>query len=55
VLLWLRHGWHVALAYVIGFSVMLTVVGWKPHEPHKKGAPAAAAQQVMTPDSAAAK
>jgi len=28
---WLRHGWHVALAYVIGFAVMLAVVGWHPH------------------------
>ena len=23
--LWLRHGWHVAIAYVIGFFVMLSV------------------------------
>src|SRR5215831_17223898 len=28
--LWLRHGWHVALAYVIGFFVMLAVIGWHP-------------------------
>ncbi len=27
---WLRHGWHVALAYVIGFIVMLALVGWHP-------------------------
>lgn len=27
---WLRHGWHVALAYVVGFFVMWAVVGWKP-------------------------
>ena len=27
---WLRHGWHVALAYVIGFVVMLAVLGWAP-------------------------
>jgi Na+/H+ antiporter NhaD/arsenite permease-like protein len=27
---WLRHGWHVALAYVIGFAVMLAIVGWHP-------------------------
>jgi hypothetical protein len=27
---WLRHGWHVALAYVIGFFVMLAVSGWHP-------------------------
>jgi Na+/H+ antiporter NhaD/arsenite permease-like protein len=28
---WLRHGWHVALAYVSGFAVMLWLVGWQPH------------------------
>ena len=28
--LWLRHGWHVAVAYVIGFFVMLILVGWHP-------------------------
>jgi Na+/H+ antiporter NhaD/arsenite permease-like protein len=33
--LWLRHGWHVALAYVIGFFVMLGVLGWHPNPPHK--------------------
>lgn len=27
---WLRHGWHVALAYVVGFAVMATVLGWHP-------------------------
>ena len=27
---WVRHGWHVALAYVIGFAVMLALVGWHP-------------------------
>ncbi len=41
--LWLRHGWHVAVAYVIGFLVMLYIVGWHPHAPHK-AAPAGAAQ-----------
>ena len=35
--LWLRHGWHVALAYVIGFFVMLAVLGWHPDPPHRKG------------------
>jgi len=38
---WLQQGWHVALAYVIGFFVMLATVGWEPHEPHK-AKPAAA-------------
>ncbi|MGQ0545424.1 MAG: citrate transporter [Betaproteobacteria bacterium] len=27
---WLRHGWHVTLAYILGFIVMLAVVGWHP-------------------------
>jgi Na+/H+ antiporter NhaD/arsenite permease-like protein len=34
--LWLRHGWHVAIAYVIGFFVMLVVLGWHPDADHKK-------------------
>jgi hypothetical protein len=32
---WLKGGWHVAVAYVIGFFFMLAVVGWHPHAPHK--------------------
>ena len=34
--LWLRHGWHVAIAYVIGFFVMLAVLGWHPDPDHKE-------------------
>src|SRR5262245_4866883 len=33
---WLLHGWHVTLAYIIGFFVMLSVLGWHPDPPHKK-------------------
>jgi Na+/H+ antiporter NhaD/arsenite permease-like protein len=47
--LWLRHGWHVALAYVIGFFVMLAILGWHPDPPHKKSvglAPAVVAVAV---------
>ena len=43
---WLRHGWHVALAYVVGFFVLLAVHGWEPHAQHTRehapGAPAVA-------------
>ncbi len=35
---WLRHGWHVALAYVIGFFVMLAIIGWQPDADHKRRA-----------------
>ena len=34
--LWLRHGWHVALAYVIGFFVLFAVLGWHPNPQHKQ-------------------
>ena len=27
---WLRHGWHVAIAYIIGFAVLLAAAGWHP-------------------------
>jgi len=32
---WLRHGWFVAVAYVVGFSVFMILVGWHPHAPHR--------------------
>ena len=35
VFAWLRAGWHVALAYVIGFALLLTLHGWKPDAPHR--------------------
>jgi Na+/H+ antiporter NhaD/arsenite permease-like protein len=34
--LWLRHGWFVAVSYVVGFFVMLAILGWHPDAPHKK-------------------
>lgn len=39
---WLRHGWHVVLAYVVGFAVLLGTLGWHPEASHKTvAAPAA--------------
>lgn len=35
---WLFHGWHVAVAYVLGFFTLLIVLGWHPNPPHKAGA-----------------
>jgi len=32
---WLRHGWHVAVGYVIGYFILLFVLGWHP-EPLRK-------------------
>ena len=38
VVAWIKNGWHVILAYIIGFFILLGVVGWHPHAPHKKEA-----------------
>jgi Na+/H+ antiporter NhaD/arsenite permease-like protein len=32
---WLRDGWFVAVGYVIGFTVLMMVLGWNPHPPHR--------------------
>ena len=34
--LWLRHGWFIAVSYIVGFFVMFAIVGWNPDAPHKK-------------------
>jgi len=36
VLRYVRSGWHVTVAYIIGFFIMLGVAGWHPHTPHRK-------------------
>jgi hypothetical protein len=48
----LRHGWFVPVAYVVGFFVMLGLMGWEPHERHKP-APAGASISVPAPQIAA--
>ena len=27
---WLRHGWYVVVAYVVGFAVLMLAFGWRP-------------------------
>jgi len=34
---YVKKGWHVTFAYIVSFFVMLAIVGWNPHAPHKKG------------------
>ena len=47
---WLKHGWHVAVAYVAGFMVMLAVLGWHPDPSHKKvAAPVAVEAPALPP------
>jgi Na+/H+ antiporter NhaD/arsenite permease-like protein len=44
---WLRHGWHVPLAYVAGYLVMLACLGWHPH-PKEKGLAGEGGAPVVT-------
>jgi Na+/H+ antiporter NhaD/arsenite permease-like protein len=50
---WLASGWHVAIGYVIGFFVLLTLMGWHPTPkghataPDAHGAPIEAAAGAM--------
>ena len=46
VALWLRHSWYIAVAYVVGFFVLLLVLGWHPNDPHKPSSTAPVAGAV---------
>ena len=35
VVLWIRKGWHVAAAYVIGFFALYLLLGWEPADNNK--------------------
>jgi Na+/H+ antiporter NhaD/arsenite permease-like protein len=28
---WIRGGWHIAVGYLLGYALLLAVVGWNPH------------------------
>lgn len=47
---WLRHGWHVALAYVVSYVCMVMLLGWHP-EPIVKanGNAATVTETAVTP------
>ena len=52
---WVRSGWHVTVAYVIGFLVMLAVQSWVPQPKHQAPAAAPTPARVALADSAAAR
>ncbi len=50
---WIKGGWHVALGYVVGFFVMLTVLGWHPDSLRsKRGNAPVAPTSVVNPAAA---
>lgn len=46
VVQYVKHGWHVILAYIVGFAIMILVVGWHPHAPHRKSHQEQLKQQI---------
>lgn len=48
---WLKHGWHVTVAYIVGFFVMLAVLGWHADVPLKKStaSPPASSAPIAKP------
>jgi hypothetical protein len=48
---WLKGGWHVTVAYVVGFFVLLGVLGWHPDVSHRLPAasPNTASHSVNVP------
>ncbi len=49
---WLRHGWSIPVAYVVGFFVMLAAWQWHPDEPPADVAPAVSVDGARTSDLA---
>jgi len=54
VMLWLRKGWHVTLAYIVGFFVLLFIMGWEPgnNKSHKEPALTCPAKECKARDEA---
>lgn len=50
VVKYVKSGWHVALAYVISFFVMLGLVGWHPHDPHRDEHKTEKQEMINNPD-----
>jgi Na+/H+ antiporter NhaD/arsenite permease-like protein len=46
---YVRKGWFVIAAYIIGFFIMLGLVGWQPHAPHRKDKKAVETEQTILP------
>jgi len=48
---YLRNGWHVAVGYVVGFFVLLGVLGWHPHPVAGSGEGATHATEAVSTET----
>jgi Na+/H+ antiporter NhaD/arsenite permease-like protein len=46
---YVKQGWFVIVAYIIGFFIMLGVAGWHPNEPHRQDKNAVQTEQTVVP------
>lgn len=46
---YVKKGWFVTVAYIVGFFIMLGIAGWHPHDPHKDDKNAVPTEQVISP------
>jgi Na+/H+ antiporter NhaD/arsenite permease-like protein len=50
VINYVKKGWHVWLAYIVGFFIMLYTMGWNPTTPHKKDKNPPMTAPIKNPD-----
>jgi Na+/H+ antiporter NhaD/arsenite permease-like protein len=46
---YVKKGWFVIVAYIIGFFIMLGIAGWHPHAPHNKDKKAVQTEKMVMP------
>lgn len=46
---YVKAGWFVTVAYIISFFIMLALVGWNPHAPHKESKNVVHTEEVINP------
>jgi Na+/H+ antiporter NhaD/arsenite permease-like protein len=46
---YVKAGWIIIVAYVISFFIMLGIVGWNPHEPHREAKDVIHSEKSISP------
>jgi len=46
---YVKQGWFVTVAYIIGFFIMLGVVGWHPQDPHRESKDVIHTEESISP------